>query len=62
VKDGTLEATMDWSDLNGKVLLVETRNMTFSEAATNSIDFQIHHGGCRCHVRRYQRGGVRNPS
>ena len=41
-KDGTLAATMDWRDPNGKVLLVETRNMTFSgDNKLRSIDFQI---------------------
>src|SRR5450755_896149 len=41
-KDGTLAATMDWRDQNGKVLLVETRNMTFSgDAKLRAIDFQI---------------------
>ena len=41
-KDGTLAATMDWRDPNGKVLLVETRNMTFSgDDKLRSIDFQI---------------------
>ena len=41
-KDGTLAATMDWHDQNGKTLLVETRNMTFSgDAKLRAIDFQI---------------------
>jgi hypothetical protein len=39
---GTLAATMDWRDQNGKVLLVETRDMTFSgDAKSRTIDFQI---------------------
>ena len=39
---GTLAATMDWRDQNGKVLLVETRNMVFSgDAKQRTIDFQI---------------------
>src|SRR5437763_406864 len=38
-KDGTLAATMDWRDQNGKVLLVVTRNMTFSgDAKLRAID------------------------
>src|SRR5258707_15176299 len=37
---GTLAATMDWRDQNGKVLLVETRNMAFSgDAKLRTIDF-----------------------
>jgi hypothetical protein len=41
-KDGTLAATMDWRDQNGKVLLVETRNMVFrGDAKMRTIDFQI---------------------
>ena len=39
---GTLAATMDWRDQNGKVLLVETRDMAFSgDAKLRTIDFQI---------------------
>jgi hypothetical protein len=39
---GTLAATMDWRDQNGKVLLVETRDMVFrGDAKLRSIDFQI---------------------
>ena len=41
-RSGTLAATMDWRDQNGKVLLVETRNMTFSgDDKLRTIDFQI---------------------
>ena len=41
-KDGTLAATMDWRDQNGKMLLVETRDMAFSgDDKLRSIDFQI---------------------
>jgi Methane oxygenase PmoA len=39
---GALAATMDWRDQNGKVLLVETRNMVFAgDAKLRTIDFQI---------------------
>src|SRR5512140_424413 len=38
-KNGTLAATMDWRDQNGKVLLVETRDMAFSgDAKLRTID------------------------
>ena len=41
-RSGKLEATMEWRDQNGKVLLVETRNMVFSgDAKLRTIDFQI---------------------
>jgi len=39
---GTLAATMEWRDPNGKVLLVETRDMVFrGDAKLRTIDFQI---------------------
>jgi hypothetical protein len=39
---GTLAATMDWRDQNGKVLLVETRDMVFrGDTKLRTIDFQI---------------------
>jgi len=41
-RTGKLAATMDWRDQNGKVLLVETRNMAFSgDDKLRTIDFQI---------------------
>jgi hypothetical protein len=41
-RSGKLAATMDWRDQNGKVLLVETRNMAFSgDDKVRTIDFQI---------------------
>jgi len=39
---GTLTATMDWRDPDGKVLLVETRNMGFaSDPKIRTIDFTV---------------------
>lgn len=41
-RSGTLAATIEWRDPNGKVLLVETRNMVFySDPKLRTIDFQI---------------------
>ena len=42
-KSGTLTAVMDWKDPDGKVLLVENREMTFaaSDPKTRVIDFHI---------------------
>jgi len=41
-RTGTLTATMDWRDPDGKVLLAETRNMGFaSDPALRTIDFTI---------------------
>jgi hypothetical protein len=39
---GTLMATMDWRDQDGKTLMVETRNMTFvPDPKLRTIDFEI---------------------
>src|SRR5262249_26035354 len=39
---GTLSATMDWKDPDGKTLLVETEDMTFAgDARLRTIDFHI---------------------
>ena len=41
-KSGVLNATMDWRDHEGKVLLVETRRMTFpSDPKLRIIDFEV---------------------
>ncbi len=41
-RSGTLTATMDWRDPNGKVLLVENRSMIFySDPKLRTIDFHI---------------------
>ena len=41
-KSGTLNATMEWRDPSGKVLLVENRDMTFySDPKLRTIDFHI---------------------
>jgi hypothetical protein len=41
-KDGVLTATIDWCDTEGKVLLTESRDMTFSGGAKlRTIDFRI---------------------
>ena len=41
-RSGTLNATMEWRDPNGKVLLVESRNMVFySDPKLRIIDFEI---------------------
>ena len=41
-RSGTLSATMEWRDPNGKVLIVESRNMIFhSGPALRIVDFEI---------------------
>jgi hypothetical protein len=41
-KDGALKTVIEWRDTDGKVLLVENRDMTFAgDANTRSIDFRI---------------------
>ncbi|HYW43612.1 MAG TPA: PmoA family protein [Bryobacteraceae bacterium] len=41
-RTGTLTATMDWRDPDGKVLLTETRNMRFAaDPKLRTIDFEI---------------------